>query len=41
MNETWELWAEMVRSDQMTDEQVIAFLQDHLAFTHWYLERLK
>lgn len=30
------MWAEMIRSDQMTHEQVQHFLEDHPGFAAWY-----
>lgn len=35
--ERFELWAEMIRSDQMTHEQVHQFLAKHSDFAAWYL----
>jgi len=32
----WPMWADMIRSDQMTHEQVHDFLNDHPAFAAWY-----
>ena len=33
----WEMWAEMIRSDQMTHDQVHQFLRKHSDFAAWYL----
>lgn len=35
--ERWEMWADMIRSDQMTHEQVHQFLAKHSDFAAWYL----
>lgn len=35
--ERWEMWAEMIRSDQMTHEQVHQFLSKNSDFANWYL----
>ena len=35
--ERWEIWAEMIRSDQMTHDQVHQFLRKHSDFANWYL----
>jgi len=35
--ERWEMWADMIRSDQMTHEQVHQFLAKHSDFAHWYM----
>lgn len=32
----WPMWADMIRSDQMTHQQVMEFLDDHPAFAAWY-----
>lgn len=32
----WPMWADMIRSDQMTHEQVHDFLEDNPAFAAWY-----
>jgi len=32
----WPAWADMIRSDQMTHNQVHDFLEDHPAFAAWY-----
>jgi hypothetical protein len=34
----WELWAEMIRSDQMEPAEVVRFLNDYPDFTKWYRE---
>jgi hypothetical protein len=38
--EHWETWAQMIRSDQMTAQEVIQFLDDHPEFADWYRETL-
>ena len=35
--ERYEMWSEMIRSDQMTHEQVHQFLKKHSDFANWYL----
>jgi hypothetical protein len=35
--ERFEMWAEMIRSDQMTHEQVHQFLAKNSDFAAWYL----
>jgi len=35
--ERYEMWAEMIRSDQMTHDQVHQFLRKHSDFANWYL----
>lgn len=35
--ERYEMWAEMIRSDQMSHEQVHQFLSKHSDFAAWYL----
>lgn len=35
--ERYEMWADMIRSDQMTQEQVHQFLSKHSDFASWYL----
>lgn len=35
--ERFEMWAEMIRSDQMTHDQVHQFLAKHSDFAAWYL----
>ena len=32
----WPMWADMIRSDQMTHTQVHEFLDDHPDFAAWY-----
>lgn len=32
----FELWAQMIRSDQMSTVQVIQFMEDHEIFALWY-----
>jgi phosphotransacetylase len=36
-NDKFEIWAEMIRSDQMTHEEVHEFLKDNSDFASWYL----
>jgi hypothetical protein len=38
MTDEWRMWAEMIRSDQMTAQQVMRFLNDHPDFAAWYRE---
>jgi len=33
---TFEMWAQMIRSDQMSTAQVIQFMRDHKLFALWY-----
>lgn len=40
MRKQWLVWADMIRSDQMTHQQVASFLRDHPDFAAWYLGRL-
>ena len=32
------MWAQMIRSDQMTHDQVITFMNNRPAFAEWYRE---
>jgi hypothetical protein len=32
----WPMWAEMIRSEQMTPDQVQQLLEDHPKFAAWY-----
>ncbi len=36
MQQQFETWAEMIRSDQMSHRQVIDFLEKHPVFALWY-----
>lgn len=35
----FNMWAEMVRSDQMTQQQIHWFLEDHPEFAKWYYNK--
>lgn len=36
MNPEWRMWADMVKSDQMTATEIDQFLKDHPGFAAWY-----
>ncbi len=36
----WEIWADMIRSDQMTAAEVINFMREHPEFAAWYRARM-
>jgi hypothetical protein len=41
MNEQWQMWADLIRSDQMTAPEVERFLAEHPVFALWYQSQLK
>lgn len=36
---SYYMWAQMIRSDQMTHEQVITFMNNRPGFAQWYREK--
>jgi len=36
----WELWAEMIRSDQMSAVEVQLFLEENSEFAEWYRNKI-